>query len=82
MEELFQNMETKLMAKYFKKEIDELLEANKGKSMTDLQCILSEELELIVKEQLSVHTEGYISEIIGDSFDNVNYEALVLYFKD
>lgn len=77
----FNNTETQLMAKWHGNKIEEIILENPNQTEVDLVCILSEKLENIVKEDLSHMTEGYISELIGESFDKVDYKALIQYFQ-
>lgn len=78
----FKNLETRMMGKWYGKQIEELILSNKKASEDDLVCLVSERLENLVKEDLSLLTEGYVSEVIGESFDNVDYHELISYFKE
>ena len=78
----FNNLETTMMAKWYGNQIEEMILNNPRATKTDLICILSEGLENLVKEDISLLTEGYVSEVIGESFEKVNYHDLIDYFKD
>lgn len=78
----FSNLETSMMGKYYGNQIEEMILKNPRATKDELICILSEGLENLVKEDLSLLTEGYVSEVIGESFEKVNYHDLIDYFKD
>lgn len=77
----FSNLETTLIAKWFGHEIDLIVEENKDMDATELQSLVSEIIENKLKEQLGVFSEGYISELVGDSFEKIAYAELVNYYS-
>lgn len=79
--EQFTNLETKLIAKWFGNKIDILVDEHPDMSVSDLQCLVSETIENLIKEQLLDIPEGYVSELIGESFGKIDYQELVKYFR-
>ncbi|MEW4286249.1 hypothetical protein [Priestia koreensis] len=81
---IFTNRETTLVSKWFDGNLDELIN-QKGAHIQDemtLMSFVSEQLEEMIKEELNQLSEGYISEIIGDSFQRINYRALIQYYRE
>lgn len=81
---IFKDIETTLISKWFNNQLDEIVN-EMGANIEDeneLISFVSERIENLIKEELSVLTEGYISEIVGNSFDNIDYRELVRYYKN
>ena len=80
----FDNLETTLISKWFNSELDTIINSSEAKKMSELDLIsfVSENIEELIKEELSVLTEGYISEIVGESFTNIDYRDLISYYKN
>lgn len=81
-EQRFSNLATNMISKWFDGEIDTLVNENSHLSETELSCLLSETIENKIKEELIFTTEGYISEMIHNSFEDINYVDLVRFYKD
>ena len=78
----FDNLETTLISKWFNNKLDELVNENSHLETDHLVCLLSETIEdLIKEEQLQYINEGYVSELIGESFSKIDYHALIKYYK-
>ncbi len=77
----FSNLETSLVSKWFNGVIDEMVSENKSLERNNLVCLLSETLENLIKSELEYVSEGFISEIVGNSFDKINYHELIDYYK-
>lgn len=78
----FKNLQTQMMGKWYGNQIVDMIQKNPAVADFELIAILSEGLENLVKEDLSRLTEGYVSEVIGESFENVDYHELIAYFKE
>lgn len=76
------NFETRVMAERHGNIIEEVILDNPTASETDLMAKVSEACEHeIVENQLIYISEGYIAEIIHESFKTVDYRELVRYHK-
>lgn len=73
----YKNFETNLINSYYGNVIDNIVFDNPGKTVVELQCMVSETIENLIKEDLSEVSEGYVSELIAKSYDNIDYEELV-----
>ncbi|PLS19301.1 hypothetical protein CVD28_02490 [Bacillus sp. M6-12] len=78
----FNNLETTLIEKWYRNLIDELVSENLSMNDTELQCLLSETIENRIKdEQLQYLNEGFVSELIGESFGKVDYFEIIQHYK-
>lgn len=78
----FGNLETTLVSKWFNNLLDELVNEHTEMKEENLICLLSETIENKIKdEQLQYINEGYVSELIGSSFDKIDYAELIKYYK-
>lgn len=85
--EPFSTLETKLLANWYGSSIEALIREGKekhGERATEeyLICLVSENVENMVKDDLGYLSEGFISEIVGDSFQRIQYHELVRYFQN
>lgn len=78
----FDNIETTLISKWYGNVIEELVSTNKTLNESEIVSLVSETVENRIKEELRFTTEGFTSEIIHNSFDNVDYSELVKYYED
>ncbi|MCM3005828.1 hypothetical protein [Priestia koreensis] len=81
---IFTNRETTLVSKWFDGDLDELIN-QKGAHIQDemnLTSFVSEQLEEIINNELNQLSEGYISEVVGLSFQKVDYRQLINYYKN
>ncbi|WP_404453960.1 hypothetical protein LG329_04635 [Virgibacillus necropolis] len=78
----FKNVETKLVSKWLGDEIDIILNDTETNDELELISILSEKIENKIKNDLQSITEGYVSEIIHISFENIDYNELIDYYKN
>lgn len=76
------NIETRMMAERHGNIIEEVILDNPNASEMDLMALVSEACEHEIVENQLIHiTEGYISDIIHESFKSIDYRALVRYHK-
>lgn len=75
------NFETKLAVKWFGNIMEEIVTQNKSMDDNDLISLLSETIQNKVYEDLSLLTEGYVSELIHNSLDEIDFRELVMSYK-
>jgi hypothetical protein len=79
----FKNLETTLISKWYNNLLDELVSEHPNMNETELICLLSETIENRIKEeQLSYISEGFVSELIGESFNKIDYAELIQYYRN
>ncbi|ASN05638.1 hypothetical protein [Virgibacillus necropolis] len=78
----FTSIETSLISKWFDGEIDIILDNAKSDDYIELISILSEKIEKKVMDDPQYISEGYVSEIVHKSLDNVDYRELIDYYKE
>ncbi|MFJ8528351.1 hypothetical protein [Bacillus sp. NPDC094106] len=78
----FDNLATTLVSKWHGKEVEEIVVNNENMDEMNLIALVSEAIEDKIKETLIGVDEGYVSELIGESFENIDYRALIAYYKE
>ncbi|SHF97919.1 hypothetical protein [Ornithinibacillus halophilus] len=76
----FINLETNLISKWYGNEIDIFLEESDTRDRIELLSLLSEKVEELIMNDLQLITEGYISEVIHNSINKIDYNELLDYY--
>lgn len=78
----FKNIETSLVSKWFGNEIDIILHEAESVNTIELISILSEKIEEQIMNDLQFITEGFVSEIIQNSLEKIDYNELIDYYNN
>lgn len=79
--ETFSNIETKLIYKWLGSQINNKIEDLHDCNDNELIVKLSEYVQELINQDLSYISEGFISEMINNSLDQVNYYELIKYYR-
>lgn len=78
----FDNLETTLVSKWHGNKVEEVVLENQDMNELELVALVSEIVQKEIEETLLSVGEGYASEIMIDSFKDVDYRALIAYYKE
>ncbi len=78
----FDNLSTTLVSKWHGNKVEEVVLENQDMNELELVILVSEIVQKEIEETLLPVGEGYASEIMVDSFKDINYRALIAYYKE
>lgn len=78
----FDNVATTLVSKWHGNKVEEVVLENQNMNELELVTLISEIVQKEMEETLLPIGEGYASEIMIDSFKDIDYRALIAYYKE
>lgn len=77
----FDNLATTLVSKWHGNKVEEVVLENQNMDELELMALVSQTIEKELQETLLSVGEGFASELMVDSFKDIDYRALIAYYK-
>lgn len=77
----FDNLATTLVSKWHGNKVEEVVLENQHMDELELMALVSQTIEKELQETLLSVGEGFASELMVDSFKDIDYRALIAYYK-
>ncbi|WP_242306247.1 hypothetical protein [Bacillus cereus group sp. BfR-BA-01317] len=78
----FDNLATTLVSKWHGNKVEEVVLENQNMDELELMALVSQTIEKELQETLLSVGEGFASELMVDSFKDIDYRALIAYYKE